>query len=129
MYEIHGWVVVSTSTIEEDDEEKAKVLVDLRNRIAVFRHGNPDVRLFSLNGGDRVTLSALLNHDGPSALDVLDLYEWIGNSAPGSYGVMFVRDDESISRENQFVVYVMRRGKVAIQPDPFLSPCNPLIDD
>lgn len=129
MYEIHGWVVVSTSTIEEDDEEKAKVLVDLRHRVAMFSYGNPDVRLLSLNGEDRVTVSALLNHDGPAVLDVLSFYEWIGDAAPGSYGIMFARDDENPLRENQFVVYVMKRGKVTIQSDPFLSPCVPLIED
>lgn len=129
MYEIHGWIVVRQSTDEEDDAQKARTLADLGHRTAAFRSDNPSIRRFAINGDDRVTISALLNHYGPAAQQALDLYDWIGTAAPASYGLMYVRDDENPSAANRFVVHVMRRGKITVETDSFLSPCVPSIED
>ena len=61
---------------------------------------------------------------------MVDLFAGVGQDAPGSYGLLYIRDDEDPNgRVNEFQVLVMRRGKVTVHPDAFLSPCIPIIED
>lgn len=63
---------------------------------------------------------------------MLEFFRWIGTIAPGSYGLLYYWDDEDsrgAEYRNQYRVLVMTRGTVAEQADPFLSPCEPTIDD
>ncbi|RYY20956.1 MAG: hypothetical protein EOO36_02025, partial [Cytophagaceae bacterium] len=49
---------------------------------------------------------------------------------PGAYGLVHLRDGEDLpGNDNAFMVYVVRRGTVECHPDPFLSPCNPAIEE
>jgi len=50
---------------------------------------------------------------------------------PASYGLLYERDDEARDwpGPNAFKVTVIARGTAAERFDPFLSPCNPVIED
>ncbi|TWP52366.1 hypothetical protein FKR81_11845 [Lentzea tibetensis] len=43
---------------------------------------------------------------------------------------MYERDDELLDPPggNEFKVTVLARGTLAVKEDPFLSPCNPVIE-
>ncbi|MEZ4294111.1 MAG: Imm7 family immunity protein [Polyangiaceae bacterium] len=126
---MHGWAVVSASTYEDDDSTMAGIVTRVRERVMELSSGNPDVRLFYVNGACHLTMTARPNHYGPAVQEVLDFWAWLGGVAPGSYGLMYVRDDEDPARSNEFVVHVLRRGKSATEADSFLSPCVPVIED
>jgi hypothetical protein len=55
----------------------------------------------------------------------------IGRRLPGSFGLIYERDDEMPDPPgtNAFRVRVMARGKLTERQDPFLSPVNPVIED
>lgn len=129
MYEIHGWLVVQDSAYESDELQLERIISNVRQRIESFRENNPMVELVALNGQYRLLFSALLNHEGPATRSILDLFEWVGEIASGSYGLLFVRNDEDPLNNNNFIVHVLRRGAMAALADPFLSPCNPAIED
>ncbi|MGR6542089.1 Imm7 family immunity protein [Paenibacillus tundrae] len=53
----------------------------------------------------------------------------IGVMAPGSYGMLYVFNDEHPKHFNEFNVYVLTRGNVEERNDPFLSPLIPTVAD
>jgi Immunity protein 7 len=69
------------------------------------------------------------NHRSQAIQDVFDLYAYISSVAPGSYGILYMHDDEEIGFENEFRVYVLTRGNLTVHKDPFLSPYFPVVED
>jgi hypothetical protein len=57
----------------------------------------------------------------------------VAENLPGSYGLLYVHDDEDIQDEednsNTFVVWKITRGKLTQEKDNYLSPCIPVIED
>ena len=52
----------------------------------------------------------------------------IGKYAPGSYGILYVHNDEDIEGlSNEFQVWRLVRGNLEKQKDYYLSPCVPVI--
>lgn len=49
--------------------------------------------------------------------------------AEGSYGLIYLYDDEAAGRENQFQVFSLSRGSVKEFSDFYLSPIVPTIED
>ncbi|WP_086764639.1 Imm7 family immunity protein [Streptomyces bobili] len=60
-----------------------------------------------------------------------ELVAYIARRFPGSWGMLYDRSDDGgiLNADNAFRVRVMRRGIVEERLDPFLSPCNPVIED
>jgi hypothetical protein len=71
------------------------------------------------------------NHRGVIGDELDQLLEWTARIAPGSYGLLYWRDDEGdpIAGPNNFQVKVMSRGEVVTRFDPFLSPFFPVVED
>lgn len=61
--------------------------------------------------------------------EILRFFGEIGERAPGSYGLLHVRDDEDHGRENDVLVVRMVRGRVGEHLEPLLSPCIPVLED
>ena len=57
--------------------------------------------------------------------DLIALFETIGKIAEGSYGLLYLRNDEDKEKYNNFVVHRLARGTVEIYPDTLLSPMIP----
>jgi hypothetical protein len=86
-----------------------------------------DVRV--VNGETQLWAAGAKNHATPVKQELLDLFTQIAHVAPGSYGVLYLHDDEDPAHCNAFEVYVLRRGALTMQADPFLSPFVPLVED
>jgi hypothetical protein len=126
MFEYHGWATLSLSPGEEDENDLARFAERLRARIAEFGDGSGvcDVRV--VNASWHVWLAGNPNHRHPQ---VLRLFPYIARHAPGSYGLLYVWDDEDAVHENAFRVFRLARGRVDEVADPHLSPCEPTIVD
>ncbi|MFH8387736.1 Imm7 family immunity protein [Kitasatospora sp. NPDC018058] len=61
--------------------------------------------------------------------EVLDFFREVGRRAPGSYGLLHVRDDEDLAHENGVRVLRMARDEVSEHQEPLLSPCIPVLED
>ena len=64
---------------------------------------------------------------------MVNLFQYIAKIAPGSYGLLYIRDDEDHLRgndyENCFRVWRLCRGTLIELDDPFLSPAIPVVED
>lgn len=128
MYEFHGWVTIREAVREADEDVAARdaALGKLNDSINANADGWSFVELTHSNGADFLLLHGLRNHRQPW---VLELFETAGNLAPGSYGVLYIDDDEDPEYSNEMQVFLMRRGKVVRHRDEHFSPCIPTLED
>jgi hypothetical protein len=82
-----------------------------------------------INGTHVLWLAGCTNHWGSDIDDVMELLQVAGEQAEGSYGLLYVWDDEDAVHENVFRVWRLAKGVLSEHPDPFLSPCIPIIED
>ena len=59
---------------------------------------------------------------------VVDIYRRIGTTAPGSYGLLHVHDDE-VEDGRRWVCWTMRRGLVEDSTEERLTPHFGLVED
>ncbi|MFK0194356.1 Imm7 family immunity protein [Kitasatospora sp. NPDC090308] len=129
MFEYHGWINVQESAGTDDDDCDDGRLQEIVEGIKRRIRGIDSPYLLDLrwmNG------QAFVHFGGfPSHLDVevLEFFGEIGERAPGSYGLLHVRDDEDLARENEVLVIRMVRGRVTEHAEPLLSPCIPVLED
>jgi Immunity protein 7 len=130
MFEYHAWVTVHSSPGDEEDAD-LKVAFDATEReVQPLQGGTTEVNLRWVNGAAQLHISGFLNHRSGEGQQVIECFQRIAKVAPGSYGVLYTRDDEDSSgRNNEFQVVVMRRGAIFVAADNFLSPCVPVIED
>lgn len=80
-----------------------------------------------LNGEPFIHLGGFSNHR--SSPDVAEVFERVAEVAPGSYGLLHVRDDEDPGHENEVRVLRLVRGRVTQHTETLLSPCIPTVED
>ena len=135
MIEFHGWIVIRESYCEEYDSEilLKKTLEELREKIYLLMNemSDIDIRLQSKNGIYQISLFGAANHKGYTWEQVLILIKWIVENAIGSYGLVYMLDDEDIAdgNEDKFIIYCLKKGKIYILEDKYLSPLMPEIED
>ncbi|MFD8478324.1 Imm7 family immunity protein [Kitasatospora sp. NPDC059673] len=132
MFEYHGWVTVRERADAEDDEDFAveqarlwRLVEGIEERAREFAgHGLVDVRW--INGEPFLHLGGFSNHTYPG---ILAFFREVGVRAPGSYGLLYVHDEEDRVHADGFVVHRMVRGQVSVHEDAHLSPCIPVLED
>lgn len=131
MIEYYGWISISDSTYESDDSEMSLILNKLSSYITECKIQNASgfINVHEVNGSHQVMVSGNTNHLSQDIIEIFNLYEYIATIAIGSYGLLYIRNDESLDAFNEFEVFVLARGKVRKEKDPFLSPCIPIIED
>lgn len=128
MVEMHCWITIRSNYYIEEDEE------DLDNKI---RQINYKISLLSLeelcikveNGEHYIEYSLFSNHRAQDAKELLELFYYIGEVAIGSYGLLYLYDDEDPTKDNSFKVYRLCKGKVIEFDDQLLSPFRPTIEE
>ncbi|MER6167986.1 Imm7 family immunity protein [Streptomyces violaceorubidus] len=127
MFEYHGWITVRESAAGDGDEPALRQIVDgLRRHIAQM--DSPyllDLRW--MNGEPFIHLGGFSNHR--SSPDVVALFEHVALTAPGSYGLLHVLDDEEPDHENEVRVLRLVRGRVTEHTEALLSPYIPTVED
>lgn len=130
MIELHGWLTVRDTykaEFEEGSRTEAAVL-EIRSLIESLEWFKPDMR--AMNGDVFTEFSLYCNRKNPEVEEVFQFFEAVGRIAEGSYGLIYLYDDEDRNgRENRFQVFVLARGVVKEGEDSFLSPVIPVIED
>ncbi|MEU1605684.1 Imm7 family immunity protein [Micromonospora matsumotoense] len=127
MFEYHGWITLRSTADAVDDDPPLR-LDEIRNLINGFTgYGLMDLR--PTNGAHHVHLGGFPNHRGTRGADVVDLFTRIGRLAPGSYGLLYVHDDEDPEHNLAFRVHRLVRGTVSEHADHLLSPAIPTLED
>ncbi|MEU6295232.1 Imm7 family immunity protein [Streptomyces erythrochromogenes] len=129
MFEYHGWINVQESAGADDSADGDVLLGRISETVGarireIDSPGLLDLRW--MNGELFLHLGGFRNHSDP---EVLDFFGEVGRLAPGSYGVMHVRDDEDRGHENEVRVLRMVRGRVHEDVERALSPCIPVLED
>ena len=130
MIDINGWVCIRESFSEEGEDEKKleSIIQTIESRIAdEMNFSNEYYDLRRVNYSVYLNLTVAHNRQGGH---VIDFFKWVSSIAVGSYGLLYVIDDEDKNGyENRFKVWRMRKGKIDELNDPFLSPINPEIEE
>ncbi|SFC86287.1 Immunity protein 7 [Ruminococcus albus] len=81
-----------------------------------------------VNGGSFLDVLHCSNHRTPEADEIISVFTEISKAADGSYGVIYLRDDEDKNNCNEFQVFVFKHGTCSKVSDNKLSPCIPQIE-
>jgi Immunity protein 7 len=131
VFEYHGWLVVSAAPHETDDEYRVTdAAVDyLRGQLEEIADA-PGLRdLRWVNGTAQCHFGGFANRRDGTFDHLLAAMHGVAKRAPGSYGLFQYLDDEHPEHRDGFRVLVIRRGQLAEEADPFLSPTVPVIED
>ncbi|MDF8265188.1 Imm7 family immunity protein [Luteipulveratus flavus] len=128
MVDVHGWIVLSDSTYESDWDAVDPKIEELAAWVELHLTWATKAAFDNVGGVRVLTLHAVANHATAEFDSLLSLVRRIAKELPGSHGLLHWRDDES-PLGNSYKVYVVRRGLLVEEADPFFSPCNPKIED
>jgi Immunity protein 7 len=131
MHEFHAWIGLSESTEESDLGGLQDAVDELQELAADSQWHDAIFEIRNLNGQYFMTADGMVNRRREEG-ERLDLFiATIARKLPGSWGLIYERDDEMSDPpgSNAFRVRVLARGRIVERPDPFLSPCNPVIED
>ena len=134
MYEYHGWITVRTKyeNIETEDEDDLllKTVADIKKYIINLNWGHGVLDIRPINAEFHIWTSGYHNHKPLEKDSPVEFFRYVGDVAPGSYGILYVRDDYDMEHENynKFKVYVLARGQLREYEDPFLSPFVPVVE-
>lgn len=133
MIEYQGWATIREAFCEEDEDDAA--LADIAARLEAYiaklaGRNWCECTFRNINGAWRLFVMGYRNHASGDWPEILALFEWIAEQAPGSYGVLSCHDDEDAQgRDNEFQVFVLRRGSLTRSHDPHLSPYFPMVEE
>ncbi|MCX5199434.1 immunity 7 family protein [Streptomyces sp. NBC_00249] len=127
MFEYHGWITIRESATDDDDPTRLTEIVEsLRHYIdGIASPYLLDLRW--MNGEPFIHIGGFSNHR--TSPEILDLFSRVGTTAPGSYGLLHLRDDEDPAHENEVRVLRLARGTVTQHTELLLSPCIPTLED
>ena len=131
MHEFHAWIGLAESAEEVDAGQLQEKVAELQELVADSNWHDAVFELRALNEQYFLNVTGFVNRQRQEG-DRLDLFlAIIARRLPGSWGLIYDRDDEMPNPPgpNAFRVRVMARGKLTERQDPFLSPCNPVIED
>jgi hypothetical protein len=124
MTETHGWITLRYSDYHSEDHMQVAFVSKFKKylqRDYAWALEAGHCRLITYNGLEAFTLNVQHNHKGEPFYP-LDIFTWVAQESTGSYGLLYVHDDEDKLQHNEFQVYVLKRGKLLKTKDPFLSP-------
>lgn len=131
MYEFHGWVGLSESVRHYSDGGLMGAIEEVGPFLGRLQGDSAIAEVRGLNGVFYLVFHGNRNHRDGLDLDIDALLNFVAERLPGSWGLVYDRDDQDHDSPfaNMFRVKVLARGVVAIREDPFLSPVIPTIKD
>ena len=132
MYEYHGWITLLASPKDLDEEEIIlwEMSQEINELLLPLNKEHGVAHLESINGNHMISLFGHFNHANSVEPLLLDILKKLAAKAPGSYGLLYIRDDENMDGlDNEFQVWKLVRGEVKACKDQYLSPCIPIVED
>lgn len=125
MIELHCWITINEHYCLDDDN--IEIIVQKINK--KIKSYSFDFSIKAMNGEYYLDYSLYSNHYAQDTKEMIDLFQYIGKIAIGSYGLLYLHNDEDKENSNSFKVYKLAKGTVYEMTDPFLSPCIPTIEE
>ena len=127
MVEVHGWITLRETYKVVDDDHIEALLKLIHNEIKKIEY--PQIQINVNNGNYYIEFSVYTNHMSREIHDLIALFETVGKIAEGSYGLLYLLNDEYKENNNNFVVHRLARGTVEVYSDTLLSPVIPTVED
>lgn len=127
MVELHGWLSIR-ETYEDEDLLSPKEIDEIMQKVKDIISVN-GMKLQYENGSPFINTLFCSNHRTSEVDDIIETYKSISKTATGSYGVIYLHDDEDSEHYNEFQIYVFKRGECINKIDRDFSPCIPTIED
>ena len=127
MVEMHGWITIKETFLANDDDNNTAIISDINNELMKFRYHNSIVKW--MNGEGYLQYSLYTNYWSDDCQELIDIYNYISRKAIGSYGLLYVMNDEAKIENNSFVFYKLARGRIERVVDNLLSPFIPTVED
>ena len=126
--ELHGWVTIRETYKVTFEEDKENTFIDnIKKEIENLSYFKPQIK--ALNGEWFLEFTLFANRKNPETEEVFQLYNRIGELAEGSYGLIYLYDDEVKGKGNQFQVFSLSKGSIKEFSDSYLSPVIPTIEE
>ena len=129
MIEFHGWLCIREMAEDEDTVRDGQEESIMQKVTEIVEGNNCGICLQYVNGQTFLQTLYCANHRSDEVSEIIHIYQHISSVATGSYGMIYLHDDEDAAHFNSFVVYLFRRGHCGIHIDPYFSPCIPTIED
>ncbi len=127
MVELHGWLTICKCYGDEDeltdDEHKS-----IQNNNQSDHLKNCGVTLSYKNGVAYLSVLHCSNHRTEEVDEIIGVFCDAAKAANGSYGIIYMRDDEDKEYFSEFQVFVFKNGECSKVRDKMLSPCIPVIE-
>ena len=129
MIELHGWLTISETCKDEDLLSQAEI-EDINQKVnKIIANCDNDIELQYMNGIAFIRTLLCSNHHTKQVDSVIETYKNISKVATGSYGCIYLRDDEDAVHYNEFQIYLFKKGDCIYKIDKEFSPCIPVIED
>lgn len=134
MLSYYGWIEIRESYSEEGESDilMQEIWTTLQTKAEEIQKisFNCSVETKIMNGEYKLIIFGASNHKRSPWYEILELLEWLAQNSIGSYGLLYLQDNEDKDGfDNQFQVYVLKKGILTKQNDPFLSPCIPEVEE
>lgn len=134
MINYYGWFNLRETCGDDawDYERREYVLAGLKNEMArLERPGLSNLSLQQVSDTWILLIGGSRNHRAGDFDEILELLRRVGTELPGSFGLLYVYDDEDPRpefREN-FAIWRLARGTLGESQDRLLSPIVPVVED
>lgn len=129
MIELYAWLSVHETAADEDALTPEALKCIMASVQDILRQPDCGIRLQYMNGQPCLQTAFCANHRTAETDAIIGTYCRIAETASGSYGVLYLRDDADPQYHNDMQVYYFRRGAVTHGIMPEFSPCIPKLED
>ena len=126
MVELHFWITIREHWLLDDENISDKIRL-INQKIKDNRLS--DIKIKVKNGEYYLEHTLFTNHFSQEVRETLELFYKISEIAPGSYGLLYIHNDEDKKNYNSFCVYKAAKGKVTKLEDVYLSPYIPIVEE
>ena len=127
MVELHSWITIRETYEICEDADDGRVIQNIKEVIQGLRYIDVSVKV--TNGNYYIEFSLYTNHFSADVKEYLNFFSEIGKIAKGSYGLLYLYNDEDATYCNEFQIWRLSRGEVRKFDDKILSPFVPTVED
>ncbi len=126
MVEIHCFITLRDS-FKPCYDEKENYLPFIKDELKKLEFYKIEIK--AKNGEHYIQFSHFTNHLGSDFSELLEFFCNVGKIAKGSYGLLYMHNDEDKEDPNSFQVWRLAKGEVRKFKDELLSPFIPTVED
>lgn len=127
MIELYGWLSVR-ETYENEELFTQNIIGEITKNVQSIIENNKCIKLRYANGTPFINTLFCSNHRTNKTDEIIETYKRISETASGSYGIIYLQDDEDKEHFNGFQIFVFKKGSCNYYTDTNFSPCIPTIE-